>query len=208
MYKLFFSGSSNVSLYFLKELNKFLITLIFIGTDSSLILNILKIFCLKKNIFFFQFKNIFFYNNFLFLNFFYFIKLRKIKFNAGFVFDYGFIFSLFFLRFFFYYFVNLHFSFVPFFKGCKPLLFYLVNKNFFIDFTFIYISKFFDSGRILYYYKIFFLLLFFNTLIILNIIYFFYKNIFFFIKIYKNFFFFSFNQFNFTILPLLKKMIE
>ncbi|WP_259288734.1 hypothetical protein [Candidatus Nasuia deltocephalinicola] len=187
-----FCGSSDFSLNFYKNFfnKKFLF---FLSSDTLFNYNIFKIYCLKKNFIFFQFKNIFYYNNLRFYNIYYFIKIRKKKINIIYSFDYGFLFTNFFINNIYYGIFNIHLSFLPILKGCKPLKNLIYNKNLFSSFTLIFINKYLDFGKIIFLYKFFIFSFYLFIILKLKIYFFKFYN---YLILYKYLFFYNFNQIN------------
>ncbi|WP_259286133.1 formyltransferase family protein [Candidatus Nasuia deltocephalinicola] len=187
-----FCGSSDFSLNFYKNFfNKK--NLFFLSSDIAFNYNSFKFYCLKNNFIFFQFKNIFYYNNLKIYNIYHFIKIRKKKIKIVYSFDYGFLFSNFFINSIFYGIYNIHLSFLPILKGCKPLKNSIYNKNLFSSITIIFINKYLDFGKIIFFYKFFNFFFYFFIIFKLKI-YFFY--FYYYLMLLKYLFFYNFKQIN------------
>ncbi|ASS47147.1 Phosphoribosylglycinamide formyltransferase [Candidatus Nasuia deltocephalinicola] len=199
MYLICLCGYNKFSLekiYFLKK-NFFLIFILISGDsfcNNKLFFCCLKLFSLKKNELFFQFKKYYIYNNFLIYNNYIFFKILNFEKIFVILSDYGLFFNNIFIN--YNYFVsNFHISLLPFFNGLNPSLGINFFLNIFFGFTVFSLNKQIDKGKNIYFYKLYkkynlnYFIIKYNSSLICSLIFNnFYK------KIFYNFLFF-FNQF-------------
>lgn len=159
----------------------------------------IKIYSFKNNKLIFQFKNNYIYNNLIFYNIYFFLKLKYLENFSLILSDFGFLINFSFINFIIF---NFHISLLPKYKGLNPLIVLIFFINKISGFNIFILSWKIDNGKKIYLFKLFLKLNYnyniikYNFSLINSLLFF--KNFFY---IYYNFFYFinNFSVFNFFI---------